>query len=88
VGSIASRLVPAICDVSVTNLCNATCDFCGYARDKGLVRDHRWVDRRRLGEALPILHRRGIRYLNFQGGEPLLHPEIEGLVADARVAED
>ena len=85
-GSIASRLVPAICDVSVTNLCNATCDFCGYARDKGLVRDHRWVDRRRLGEALPILHRRGIRYLNFQGGEPLLHPEIEGLVADARVA--
>ena len=83
---IASRLVPAICDVSVTNVCNATCDFCGYARDKGLVHDRRWIDRRRFAEALPILHRRGVRYLNFQGGEPLLHPEIDGLVSDVRVA--
>ena len=83
---IARRLVPAVCDVSVTNVCNATCDFCGYARDKELVHDRRWIDRRRLGEALPILRRRGIRYLNFQGGEPLLHPEIDGLVGDARVA--
>ena len=68
------------------NVCNATCDFCGYARDKGLVHDRRWIDRRRLGEALPILRRRGVCYLNFQGGEPLLHPEIDGLVGDARVA--
>jgi MoaA/NifB/PqqE/SkfB family radical SAM enzyme len=83
---IVNRLVPAVCDVSVTNVCNATCDFCAYARDKGVVHERRWVDRRRLAEALPILHRRGIRYLNFQGGEPLLHPEVEGLVADARAA--
>src|SRR5215469_12035004 len=83
---VASRVVPAVCDVSVTNVCNATCDFCGYARDKGLVHDRRWIDRRRLGEAVPILRRRGVCYLNFQGGEPLLHPEIDGLVGDARVA--
>jgi hypothetical protein len=35
VDGIARRLVPAICDVSVTNVCNATCDFCAYAHDKG-----------------------------------------------------
>src|SRR5262249_29495587 len=78
-----SRLVPAVCDISVTNVCNATCDFCAYAHDKQLVKDRRWIDRRRLLEAFPILRRRGIRYVNFQGGEPLLHQEIEGLVADA-----
>lgn len=83
-GGIARRLVPAVCDVSVTNACNATCNFCAYAHDKGIVKDRRWVDRDKLAEAMTILHRRGVRYINYQGGEPLLHPKIEGLVADAR----
>ena len=80
----ATRLVPAVCDVSVTNVCNATCDFCCYAYDKQLIKDKRWLDRAEFARALPILYRRGIRYLNFQGGEPLLHPKIDGLVADTR----
>jgi len=78
--------IPAVCDVSVTNACNATCDFCSYAHDKNFVTDRRWIDRAELARALPILHRRGIRYLGFQGGEPLLHPSIDGLVGDARKA--
>lgn len=86
IAELARRLVPAACDVSVTNACNATCDFCSFARDKGIVDGHRYVDRAGLVRALPILYRRGIRYLNFQGGEPLLHPEIEQLVAEARAA--
>jgi MoaA/NifB/PqqE/SkfB family radical SAM enzyme len=77
-------LVPAVCDVSVTNVCNATCDFCSFAHNKGLVHDRRWIEPEAFGRALPILHRRGIRYINFQGGEPLLHPAIDGLVAHAR----
>jgi MoaA/NifB/PqqE/SkfB family radical SAM enzyme len=77
----SARLVPGVCDVSVTNVCNATCDFCSFAHDKGIVRDRRWLDMAKFTEALPILHRRGIRYVNFQGGEPLLHPGIDRLVA-------
>ena len=84
--SITYRLVPAVCDVSVTNVCNATCDFCCYAYDKQLIKDKRWLDRAEFARALPILYRRGIRYLNFQGGEPLLHPKIDGLVADTHAA--
>jgi MoaA/NifB/PqqE/SkfB family radical SAM enzyme len=79
-------LVPSACDVSITNVCNATCNFCSYAYDKQIVKDKRWIVRADLARALPILYRRGIRYLNFQGGEPLLHPDVEGLVADARAA--
>ena len=36
--------------------------------------------------ALPILYRRGIRYVKFQGGEPLLHPDIVSLVEAVRAA--
>lgn len=86
IGRWMRQLVPGACDVSVTNACNATCDFCSFARDKGIVNEHRYVDATGLARALPILHRRGIRYLNFQGGEPLLHPAIEGLVTDAKKA--
>jgi MoaA/NifB/PqqE/SkfB family radical SAM enzyme len=32
-------------------------------------------------QALPILYRRGIRYMTLQGGEPLVHPEIVALVS-------
>jgi MoaA/NifB/PqqE/SkfB family radical SAM enzyme len=79
-------LVPAVCDVSVTNVCNATCSFCSYAYDKNIVTDKRWISRADFARALPILHRRGIRYVTFQGGEPLLHPDIQELVADTRRA--
>jgi MoaA/NifB/PqqE/SkfB family radical SAM enzyme len=83
----ASRhLVPGVCDVSVTNVCNATCSFCSFAYDKQIVQDKRWINRDDFVRALPILYRRGIRFVSFQGGEPLLHPDIETMVADVHAA--
>jgi len=73
--------LPAVCDVSVTNVCNAACDFCGFARDKTLAGPARYVDAEAFSRALPILHRRGIRYITHQGGEPLVHPDIVRLVS-------
>src|SRR3954447_17399163 len=84
--AFARRLIPAVCDVSVTNVCNATCDFCCYAHDRGIVTERRWIDAAEFARALPILHRRGVRYLTFQGGEPLLHPGIEAMVGAVRAA--
>ncbi len=72
--------LPAVCDFSTTNVCNAACDFCGFARDKTLTGPAQYVDAEAFSRALPILHRRGIRYLTLQGGEPLVHPEIIRLV--------
>jgi MoaA/NifB/PqqE/SkfB family radical SAM enzyme len=83
ISEVVDRWIPAVCDVSVTNACNATCDFCSYAYNKGIVRDRRWIDPAEFARALPVLRRRGIRYLNFQGGEPLLHRGIDQLIADA-----
>jgi MoaA/NifB/PqqE/SkfB family radical SAM enzyme len=75
--------LPAICDVSVTNVCNAACDFCGFARQKNLTGPRRYIDLAGFSRALPILRRRRIRYMTFQGGEPLVHPDIVALVEAA-----
>ncbi|WP_429319324.1 radical SAM protein [Paraburkholderia sp. GAS448] len=78
--------MPAVCDVSVTNVCNAACDFCGFSRDKKLAGPRRYLEPDEFARALPILRRRRIRYMTLQGGEPLVHPEIESFVASATKA--
>jgi hypothetical protein len=78
--------LPPICDFSVTNVCNAACDFCGFARDKTLIGAARYVDAEAFSRALPILHRRGIRYMTLQGGESLVHPDIVRLVSQTVAA--
>ncbi|MDO9706867.1 radical SAM protein [Paracraurococcus lichenis] len=75
---------PAIVNVSVTNLCNATCDFCNFAHDKGFVTDRRSLDASRFEAALTRLKEQaGVRFATFMGGEPLLHPKILDMVRSA-----
>jgi MoaA/NifB/PqqE/SkfB family radical SAM enzyme len=80
--SALDRLIPSVCDVSVTNICNADCDFCGFARSKTGGVPKRYIDPAEFARALPILHRRGVRYITFQGGEPLAHPGLVRLVSE------
>ena len=75
---------PAICNVSVTNLCNATCDFCNFAHDKGFVTDRRSLDASRFADSLARLKEQaGVRFVTFMGGEPLLHKNIVEMVQTA-----
>src|SRR5262249_10365656 len=76
-------LLPAVRYVSITDACNAACDVCGLARNKTAGQQHDWIDRSALGRGLPLLRRRGVKYLGIQGGEPLLHPEVDHIIADA-----
>ena len=80
-GQALDLRLPAICDFSVTNVCNAACDFCGFSRDQVPVGPRCHVDADAFARAVPILYRRGVRYITLQGGEPLVHPEIIGLVS-------
>ena len=84
---VRRNILPAVCDVSVTNVCNAACDFCGFARDKNLVGPRKYLDPAAFIRALPILRRHRFRYMTFQGGEPLVHPQIVSLVATASRAQ-
>jgi len=78
---------PALCNVAVTNSCNAACDFCNFARGKVDSRDLRWIDVDQFGCALDILHKRGVRYVSFFGGETLLHPRLADMI-EMSVARD
>ena len=74
---------PAICNVAVTNSCNARCDFCNFANGKVSKSGLRWIDADQFGSALDILYQRSIRYLNIFGGEPLMHPRLAELISMA-----
>ena len=78
---------PALCNVAVTNACNARCDFCNFANGKILHKDIRWINADEFVRALDILYGRDIRYVSFFGGETLLHPRLPDLIA-ATVARD
>jgi MoaA/NifB/PqqE/SkfB family radical SAM enzyme len=72
---------PALCNVAVTNSCNATCDFCNFANGKVERTDLRWIDAAHFECALESLYSRGIRYVSFFGGEPLLHSRLADMIA-------
>lgn len=74
---------PGVCNIAITNACNARCDFCNYAYDKPFVTKKVMVDFQELCGAIGILYERGIRYLTFLGGEPFLHPRLLDMVAYA-----
>ena len=57
---------PALCNVAVTNSCNATCDFCNFAYNKGRAGKLQWIDAGRFDRALEILYSRDIRYISFK----------------------
>ena len=75
VGNEPRNPLPAVCDVSVTNVCNAACDFCGFSRDKKLAGPRRYLEPDEFARALPILRRRRIRYMTLQGGRASGSPE-------------
>ena len=78
---LISRGGPALCNVAVTNACNAACDFCNFARGKVGARNLRWIDADQFGRALDILRERDIRYISFFGGEPLLHSHLADMIS-------
>ena len=49
--------------------------------------DLRWIDADQFGRALDILHKRGVRYISFFGGETLLHPRLADMI-EMSVARD
>jgi MoaA/NifB/PqqE/SkfB family radical SAM enzyme len=74
---------PAVANWAITTACNANCDFCGYARDKQNPSDFVWVDTERACAGITLLHKRGVRYLTFTGGEPTMHRGLPTMIAHA-----
>jgi MoaA/NifB/PqqE/SkfB family radical SAM enzyme len=74
---------PGFCQFAITNACNARCGFCSFSLDRLPRKEWKYVSVDRALEAIDILHRNGIRYLVVDGGEPLLHPDLQKIVQRA-----
>ncbi|MFZ5448254.1 MAG: radical SAM protein [Thermodesulfobacteriota bacterium] len=73
---------PGFCQIALTNACNAHCNFCSFP---GVAPDERvMADPARLLRGLSALKDKGISYLCFTGGEPLLYPALLTALARAR----
>lgn len=75
------RLVrhPVLCNYYVTYRCNATCSFCDIWE-----RPSPYVTVEQAAKNLKDLRRMGVRIIDFTGGEPLLHRQIDELLRMAK----
>ena len=74
---------PGFCQFAINNACNARCGFCGFALDKLPQKERKYVPLEEALEAVEILYRHGVHYLEIDGGEPLLHRDLEEIVRRA-----
>ena len=74
---------PGYLQFAITNICNARCDFCGFAVDKFDSRRRRSVTLEQACDAIDIAKKNHIGYLLFVGGEPLAHKDLGAMVRHA-----
>jgi len=70
---------PVLCNYYVTYRCNARCGFCDIWE-----RPSPYVDLETAEKNLNDLKKLGVKVIDFTGGEPLLHREIDQLLALAK----
>jgi MoaA/NifB/PqqE/SkfB family radical SAM enzyme len=79
-GEILTHGGPGYLQFAITNICNAKCDFCGFAVDKFNPRQRRSITLEQARDVIDILVKNHIGYLLFVGGEPLVHKNLRDMV--------
>src|SRR5687768_8992341 len=80
VGEVLEHGGPGYLQFAITNVCNAKCDFCGFAVDRFDPRQRRSVTLAEARDVIEISVRNKIGYLLFVGGEPLVHKDLTAMV--------
>src|SRR5436190_23643614 len=70
---------PGYLQFAITNICNADCDFCGFARSKFDPKARRSVTLKEAQDVIDIAVKNHIGYLLFVGGEPMVHKELRAM---------
>ena len=71
---------PGYLQFAITNVCNAKCDFCGFAVDRFDPKMRRSVTLTEARDVIDIAVKNHIGYLLFVGGEPLVHRDLRAMV--------
>lgn len=74
---------PSTCHFAITSACNAHCGFCNFAVDRlpSDLRHSVTLDEAKL--AAEILQRNGVYFVFYMGGEPMIHPHLNEIIAHA-----
>jgi MoaA/NifB/PqqE/SkfB family radical SAM enzyme len=79
-GDVLDHGGPGYLQFAITNICNARCDFCGFAVDKFDPSRRRLVSLEEARDVIDIAVKNHIGYLLFVGGEPLAHKDLRAMV--------
>ena len=80
IGEVLNHGGPGYLQFAITNICNAKCDFCGFAVDRFDPKQRRSVTLQEAKDAIDIAVKNHIGYLLFVGGEPLVHKDLRAMV--------
>jgi MoaA/NifB/PqqE/SkfB family radical SAM enzyme len=70
---------PGYLQFAITNICNADCDFCGFARSKFDPKARSSVTLSEARDVIDIAVKNHIGYLLFVGGEPMVHRDLRAM---------
>ena len=70
---------PGYLQFAITNICNADCDFCGFARSQFDPKARRSVTLDEARQVIDIAVKNHIGYLLFVGGEPMVHRDLRAM---------
>ena len=70
---------PGYLQFAITNICNADCGFCGFARSKFNPQARRSVTLPEARTAIEVAAKNRIGYLLFVGGEPMVHRDLPAM---------
>ena len=79
IGEVLHHGGPGYLQFAITNICNADCDFCGFARSKFDPKARRSVTLQEARDAIDIAVKNHIGYLLFVGGEPMVHRDLRAM---------
>jgi MoaA/NifB/PqqE/SkfB family radical SAM enzyme len=79
-GEVLKHGGPGYLQFAITNICNAKCDFCGFAVDRFDPKMRRSVTLKEAKDVIDIAVKNHIGYLLFVGGEPLVHKDLRAMV--------
>src|ERR1700754_3085743 len=79
VGEVLDHGGPGYLQFAITNICNADCGFCGFARSKFDPKARRSVTLKEAQDVIDIAVKNHIGYLLFVGGEPMVHKDLRAM---------
>ena len=74
---------PILCNYYITYRCNAKCSFCDLWKKKS-YRESADCTLEDVAKNLAQLKKIGVKFIDFTGGEPLLHPQLPDMLSLAK----